>query len=61
MKPGNEIKFNSKNKADIQAYLDYINIVGNDDNGKLMSEKEFENYKKKFKKSKKRASICILD
>ena len=46
MKFENEIKFNSKNKADIQAYLDYINIVGTDDNGKLMSEKENENYKK---------------
>ena len=53
MKPGNEIKFNSKNKADIQAYLDYINIVGNDDNGKLMSEKEFEDYKKNMKNKKR--------
>ena len=53
MKPGNEIKFNSKNKADIQAYLDYINIVGNDDNGKLMSEKEFEDYKKNLKNKKR--------
>ena len=53
MKEGNEIKFNSKNKADIQAYLDYINIVGNDDNGKLMSEKEFENYKKNIKNQKR--------
>ena len=46
MKAENNIKFNSKNKSDIQAYLDYINIVGDDDNGKLMSEKEYENYKK---------------
>ena len=53
MKEGNEIKFNSKNKADIQAYLDYINIVGNDDNGKLMSEKEYENYKKNIKNQKR--------
>ena len=53
MKQENTIKFNSKNKADIQAYLDYINIVGNDDNGKLMSEKEYENYKKKLKNKKK--------
>ena len=49
MKPENKLKFNSKNKADIQAYLDYINIVGNDDNGKLMSEKEYESYKKDLK------------
>ena len=53
MKPENNIKFNLKNKADIQAYLDYINIVGNDDNGKLMSEKEYENYKKNMKNVKK--------
>ena len=53
MKPGNELKFNSKNKADIQAYLDYINIVGNDDNGKLMSEEEYENYKKNLKNKKR--------
>ena len=53
MKFENEIKFNSKNKADIQAYLDYINIVGTDDNGKLMSEKEFENYKKNLKNKKR--------
>ena len=53
MKPGNEIKFSSKNKADIQAYLDYINIVGNDDNGKLMSEKEFEDYKNNLKNKKR--------
>ena len=40
----------SKQKAnlkDIQAYLDYYAIVGDDDNGKMMSEKEFEEYKKK--------------
>ena len=44
---GKELKFTSKNQADIQAYLDYVNIVAADDNGKLMSEKEFEEYKKK--------------
>ena len=32
---------------DIQAYLDYYAIVGDDDGGKMMSEAEFEAYKKK--------------
>lgn len=32
---------------DVQAYLDYYNIVGDDDGGKMMTEKEFEEYKKK--------------
>ena len=35
------------NLKDIQAYLDYYAIVGDDDNGKMMSESEFEAYKKK--------------
>jgi hypothetical protein len=50
---GKELKFTSKNQADIQAYLDYVNIVGADDNGKLMSEKEFEEYKKKVADKRK--------
>ena len=58
MKLENQLKFNSKNKADIQAYLDYINIVGNDDNGKLMSEKEYESYKKDLK-NKKREHLYV--
>ena len=32
---------------DVQAYLDYYNIVGDDDGGQMMSEAEFEAYKKK--------------
>ena len=32
---------------DIQAYLDYYAIVGDDDGGKMMSDAEFEAYKKK--------------
>ena len=35
------------NLKDIQAYLDYYAIVGDDDNGKMMSESEFEAYKKR--------------
>ena len=32
---------------DVQAYIDYYNIVGDDDGGKMMTEAEFEAYKKK--------------
>lgn len=32
---------------DIQAYLDYYAIVGDDDGGKMMTDEEFEAYKKK--------------
>ena len=46
MEKPKQLQFTSKNQADIQAYLDYVNIVGADDNGKLMSEQEFEAYKK---------------
>ena len=35
------------NMQDIQAYLDYYAIVGDDDGGKMMSPEEFEAYKKK--------------
>lgn len=48
-----EMKFTSKNQADIQAYIDYVNIVGADDNGKLMSEKEYEAYKKNVAEKRK--------
>ena len=46
MEKPKQLQFSTKNQADIQAYLDYVNIVGADDNGKLMSEQEFEAYKK---------------
>ena len=39
MKQPKQLKFTSKNQADIQAHIDYDNIVDADDNGKLMSEK----------------------
>jgi len=42
MEQPKQLKFTSKNQADIQAYLDYENIVGADDNGKLMSEKKIQ-------------------
>ena len=31
---------------DVQAYLDYYAIVGDDDGGKMMTDAEFEAYKK---------------
>jgi hypothetical protein len=43
----NKISFTSKNEKDIAAYLEYRSIVGTDDNGVLMSESEYEAYKKK--------------
>ena len=60
MEQPKQLKFTSKNQADIQAYIDYVNIVGADDNGKLMSEKEFEEYKKKVADKRKKSSLCIL-
>ena len=42
-----------ENEKHIQAYLEYRNIVGDDDNGKLMSEAEFEAYKKKVAEARK--------
>ena len=43
----NHIQVSSQAARDVQAYLDYYNIVGDDDGGKMMSEAEFEAYKKK--------------
>jgi hypothetical protein len=37
MEQPKQLKFLSKNQVDIQAYLDYVNIVGVNDNGKLIS------------------------
>lgn len=42
-----------ENEKHIQAYLEYRNIVGDDDGGKLMSEAEFEAYKKKVAEARK--------
>lgn len=36
----------------VQAYIEYEQIVGNADGGKMMSEKEFEAYKKKVSKAR---------
>jgi hypothetical protein len=47
------IIISNDNQKHIQAYIDYKNIVGDDDGGKMMSDKEFEAYKKKFQKPEK--------
>ena len=42
------IQVTSQQARDVQAYLDYYAIVGDDDGGKMMSEAEFEAYKDKL-------------
>ena len=37
----------------VQAYIEYNNIVGNADNGKMMSEKEFQEFKNNVKEARK--------
>jgi hypothetical protein len=37
----------------VQAYIEYEQIVGGADNGKMMSEVEFEAYKNKVKEARK--------
>jgi hypothetical protein len=44
---------NSENQKHIEAYLEYKRIVGEDDGGKLMSDQEFEAYKKKVAEARK--------
>jgi hypothetical protein len=47
------IVFNSNASKNIDAYLEYVNIVGDADGGKMMSEKEYEEFKNKVKESRK--------
>ena len=54
------IKVGADHTKDVQAYLDYYNIVGDDDGGKMMTEKEFEAYKKKNKKNNFKFQSIIL-
>lgn len=37
----------------VQAYIEYEQIVGHNDGGKMMSEKEFEEYKAQVRESRK--------
>lgn len=48
-----KITIDNQNAKNLQAYIEYRNIVGNDDGGKLMSEKEFEEYKKNVAQKRK--------
>jgi hypothetical protein len=47
------ITIGKDNMKHVQAYIDYRNIVGDDDGGKMMSEKDFEAYKKKVSEARK--------
>lgn len=49
----NVIRVNNQAAQHIQAYIEYRNIVGDADNGKMMSEKEYEEYKKKVQENYK--------
>ena len=43
----------SQATRDVQAYMEYKAIVGNADGGKMMSEKEYEEFKRKKAKATK--------
>lgn len=45
--------FTNEAAKNIDAYLEYVNIVGDADGGKLMSEKEYEEFKEKVKEARK--------
>ena len=47
------IVLNNNAAKNIDAYLEYVNIVGDQDGGKLMSDKEYEEFKQKVKESRK--------
>lgn len=47
------IYINQDAQKHIQAYIDYNRIVGMDDGGKMMTDKEFEAYKKKVAEARK--------
>ena len=43
----------NKNAKHVDAYIEYNNIVGNADGGKMMSEQEFEEFKNNVKDARK--------
>ena len=47
------IVFDNQAAKHIDAYIEYNNIVGDMDGGKMMSEKEYEEFKEKVKESRK--------
>ena len=46
-------QFDNKAARDVQAYLEYDAIVGNADGGKMMSEKEYEEFKNNVREARK--------
>jgi hypothetical protein len=47
------IVVNNEGQKAVQAYINYRNIVGDDDGGKMMTDEEFEAYKKKVAEARK--------
>ena len=47
------IVMNSDASKHVQAYLEYEQIVGNADGGKMMNEKEFEEFKESVREARK--------
>lgn len=45
--------FDSQAAKNVDAYLEYVNIVGDADGGKMMNEREYEEFKEKVKESRK--------
>jgi hypothetical protein len=47
------VVLNNEAAKHVQAYIEYDRIVGNADGGKMMSDAEFEAYKKKVREARK--------
>jgi len=45
-----KFQIDANNAANIQAYIDYNNIVGNDDGGTMFTPEQYEEYKSNLKK-----------
>ncbi|EGR28488.1 hypothetical protein IMG5_174420 [Ichthyophthirius multifiliis] len=50
---------NSNQAKHVQAYLEYQQFVGGYDNGKLMSEQEFEEFKQNYREKAKNRVYCV--
>ena len=48
------LKMDGQAAKHIQAYIEYDQIVGINDNGKMMSDKEFEKYKNQVRDARKK-------
>ncbi len=44
----------------VDAYLDYVNIVGNADGGKMMNEREFEEFKSEVREARKNRLYVVF-